>query len=76
MKNIIFYNTCIEYLIKNLYSDVCVFFYTVPPTIWMENQLVGAQIDQSITLECISEAFPKSIDYWTRNKTIIITNGK
>ncbi|VVC44571.1 Immunoglobulin subtype,Immunoglobulin-like domain,Immunoglobulin-like fold,Immunoglobulin subtype [Cinara cedri] len=46
-----------------------------PPTIWVQNQLVGAQMDQSVTLECMSEAFPKSINYWTRNKTILITNG-
>ncbi|KAL0274756.1 UNVERIFIED_CONTAM: hypothetical protein PYX00_002806 [Menopon gallinae] len=38
-----------------------------PPMIWIQNQLVGAQEGQSMTLSCHSEAFPKSINYWTRN---------
>ncbi|XP_050057020.1 lachesin-like isoform X2 [Aphis gossypii] len=46
-----------------------------PPMIWIQNQLVGAQEGQSVTLECTSEAFPKSIDYWTKDKTTIISNG-
>ncbi|XP_028044529.1 lachesin isoform X2 [Monomorium pharaonis] len=45
------------------------------PMIWIPNQLVGAQEDQQITLECNSEAFPKSINYWTRDN-VIITNGE
>ncbi|KAE9528177.1 hypothetical protein AGLY_012599 [Aphis glycines] len=47
----------------------------LPPMIWIQNQLVGAQEGQSVTLECMSEAFPKSIDYWTKDKTTIISNG-
>lgn len=46
--------------------------FTVPPMIWIQNQLVGAAIGQSITLECQSEAFPKSINYWMKNDSIII----
>lgn len=42
--------------------------------IWIQNQLVGAQEGQQMTLECHSEAFPKSINYWTR-ENVIITNG-
>ncbi|KAK6626604.1 hypothetical protein RUM44_009078 [Polyplax serrata] len=38
-----------------------------PPMIWIQNQLVGAQEGQSMTLQCHSEAYPKSINYWTRN---------
>lgn len=44
--------------------------------IWIQNQLVGAQECQSVTLECMSEAYPKSIDYWTKDKITIISNGK
>lgn len=40
--------------------------------IWIQNQLVGAAIGQSITLDCQSEAFPKSINYWMKNDSIII----
>lgn len=42
----------------------------------IQNQLVGAPIGQNITLECISEAFPKSINYWmrsSRNDSIIVS---
>lgn len=48
---------------------------TVPPMIWIQNQLVGVQEGQQMTLECNSEAFPKSINYWTRENNQIITNG-
>ncbi len=40
--------------------------------IWIQNQLVGAAIGQSIQLDCQSEAFPKSINYWMKNDSIII----
>ncbi|XP_068151180.1 uncharacterized protein DIP-theta [Drosophila tropicalis] len=43
-----------------------------PPMIWIQNQLVGAAITQNITLECQSEAYPKSINYWMKNDTIIV----
>lgn len=43
------------------------------------NQLVGAIEGQRITLECYSEAYPKSINYWTRDKgdiVPIVSQGK
>lgn len=41
------------------------------------NQLVGAVEGQRITLECNSEAYPKSINYWTRDKgDTIVHQGK
>uniref|UniRef100_A0A336MRQ9 CSON006134 protein n=1 Tax=Culicoides sonorensis TaxID=179676 RepID=A0A336MRQ9_CULSO len=46
-----------------------------PPMIWIQNQLVGAAFEQVVTLECHSEAYPKSINYWMKNETII-TPGK
>lgn len=50
-------------------------YTTVPPMVWIQNQLVGAAIGQRISLECQSEAFPKSINYWMKNDTII-TQGE
>lgn len=47
----------------------------VPPMLMIMNQLVGSAIGQKITLECQSEAFPKSINYWMKNETII-TRGE
>ncbi|KAK0093383.1 hypothetical protein PV326_013623 [Microctonus aethiopoides] len=44
----------------------------VSPMIWIQNQLVGARVGQSMTLECQSEAYPKSINYWTKDKAEII----
>ncbi|PSN55276.1 Lachesin [Blattella germanica] len=44
----------------------------IPPMIWIQNQLVGAHEGQQMTLECHSEAYPKSINYWTRDKGEII----
>lgn len=52
------------------------FFLTVPPMITIQNQLVGAMLGQSMSLECHSEAYPKSINYWTRDKGDIISHGK
>lgn len=44
--------------------------------IWIQNQLVGAYEGQQITLECHSEAFPKSINYWTDDTGEIIPQSK
>ncbi|XP_023708684.2 opioid-binding protein/cell adhesion molecule homolog isoform X2 [Cryptotermes secundus] len=46
-----------------------------PPMIWIQNQLVGAYEGQQITLDCNSEAYPKSINYWTGEKGEIIAQG-
>lgn len=43
--------------------------------IWVQNQLVGAREGQRLTLECNSEAYPKSINYWTRDKDEIVPQG-
>ncbi|XP_043270161.1 neurotrimin-like isoform X2 [Venturia canescens] len=45
------------------------------PMIWIQNQLVGTELGQPVTLECHSEAFPKSINYWTRDKNDIVAQG-
>lgn len=50
-------------------------FCLVPPMITIQNQLVGAMLGQSMTLDCHSEAYPKSINYWTRDKADIIAQG-
>lgn len=44
--------------------------------IWVQNQLIGAYEGQRMTLECHSEAFPQSINYWTREKGEIVPQGK
>lgn len=54
-------------------------FISVPPMMMIQNQLIGAAIGQNITLECTSEAFPKSINFWMRSSSkndSIISAGK
>ncbi|KAL1508988.1 hypothetical protein ABEB36_003797 [Hypothenemus hampei] len=47
----------------------------VPPSVWIEFQLIGAYKGQKVTLECHSQAFPKSINYWTRDNGDIIPHS-
>ncbi|ODM94538.1 Lachesin, partial [Orchesella cincta] len=47
-----------------------------PPMIWVPNQLVGAMEGDDVTLECHSEAYPKSINYWTKLNGDIIVSGE
>ncbi|CAL7951303.1 unnamed protein product [Xylocopa violacea] len=46
-----------------------------PPMISVQDQLVGAVVGQQLTLQCQSEAYPKSINYWTRDKDEIVPQG-
>lgn len=60
----------------NLKFNRFVIVVSVPPMIWVQNQLVGAHEGQKLTLECYSEAFPKSINYWTRDQDKIVPQGE
>lgn len=44
--------------------------------IWIPNQLVGAEVGGNITLECLSEAYPTSVNFWTKENGDIIANGE
>lgn len=44
--------------------------------IWVQNQLISAYEGQEITLECYTEAFPNSINYWTRDGGKIVAQGE
>ncbi|KAL5279051.1 LSAMP.2 family protein [Megaselia abdita] len=46
-----------------------------PPMIAVQNQLIGAVEGRSVVLECQSEAYPKSINYWTRERGEIVPPG-
>jgi len=43
--------------------------------IHISNQLVGAMIGKTLILECESEAYPKSINFWMKGEHIV-TTGK
>lgn len=45
------------------------------PHTWIPNQLVGGYVGGEVELECNTEAFPKSINYWTTAEGDMITSG-
>ncbi|GFY43233.1 triple functional domain protein [Trichonephila inaurata madagascariensis] len=38
----------------------------VPPMIWIPHQLIFATTGDTVSLDCYTEAFPMSINYWTK----------
>ncbi|XP_042218246.1 neurotrimin-like [Homarus americanus] len=46
-----------------------------PPMVWVPQQLEGAYPNQELTIECHTEAFPKSINYWTNPNGDMIVAG-
>ncbi|XP_076172644.1 neurotrimin isoform X2 [Ptiloglossa arizonensis] len=46
-----------------------------PPMLSIPNQLEGAYIGQDVTLECHTEAYPNSINYWTTEHGDMIISG-
>lgn len=47
-----------------------------PPMLSIPNQLEGAYIGQDVALECHTEAYPSSINYWTTEKGDMIVSGE
>ena len=43
---------------------------------WIPSQLEGAYRGQDVTLECHSEAFPKSINYWIKEDGAMLISSK
>ena len=43
---------------------------------WIPSQLEGAYIGKDVTLECHSEAFPKSINYWVKEDGAMLISSK
>ncbi|XP_071749455.1 neurotrimin isoform X2 [Lepeophtheirus salmonis] len=46
-----------------------------PPMFWIPSQLEGAYVGQDATLECHSEAYPNSINYWVKNDGTMLISG-
>lgn len=40
------------------------------------NQLEGAYVGQNVTLECQTEAYPVSINFWTTDRGDMIISGE
>nr|CAD7431587.1 unnamed protein product [Timema monikensis] len=47
-----------------------------PPMLSIPNQLEGAYIGQDVSLECHTEAYPTSINYWTTERGDMIVSGE
>ena len=43
--------------------------------IWIPNQLIGASIGSEVTLDCNTEAFPLSLNYWTKDDNYMIVSS-
>lgn len=50
-------------------------YFTVPPMLSIPNQLEGAYVGQDVILECHTEAYPASINYWTTERGDMIISG-
>ncbi|XP_042228268.1 lachesin-like isoform X2 [Homarus americanus] len=48
----------------------------IPPMTGVPQQLEGAYVGQDLTIECHTEAYPKSINYWTNANGDMIVSGK
>nr|XP_045595287.1 lachesin-like [Procambarus clarkii] len=46
------------------------------PMAWVPHQLEGAYVGQDLTIECQTEAFPRSINYWTDTSGNMIVAGE
>ncbi|RWS25979.1 lachesin-like protein [Leptotrombidium deliense] len=55
-------------LTRDLYSE------TVPPAVWIPNQLIASSMRQQVTLTCHIDAFPSSVNYWIKDSADIITD--
>lgn len=47
----------------------------VPPMLTIPNQLEAAYVGQDVALECHTEAYPTSINYWTTERGDMIVSG-
>ncbi|XP_022245799.1 lachesin-like isoform X2 [Limulus polyphemus] len=47
-----------------------------PPVLWVPNQLVGAHVGEIASLDCHSEAYPVSINFWKKTGSEVILSNK
>ena len=58
----------------NSHYNIC--WFLVPPMFWIPSQLEGAYVGQDVTIECHSEAFPHSINYWVKKDGVMLISSK
>ncbi|XP_034189102.1 lachesin [Osmia lignaria lignaria] len=47
-----------------------------PPSAKVPNQLLGSPLDTDVSLICLIEAYPKTINLWTRKEQVIMSGGR
>ncbi|KOC59299.1 Lachesin [Habropoda laboriosa] len=47
-----------------------------PPSAKVSNQLLGSPLDTDVSLVCLIEAYPKTINLWTRKEQVIMSGGR
>lgn len=55
------------FLVKHKITPTLFHFLTVPPTIHVRHQSYLIGLGQKVTLECITESYPSSFNYWLHN---------
>ncbi|TRY76709.1 hypothetical protein TCAL_07594 [Tigriopus californicus] len=43
------------------------------PTLWISHQRVGAQVGSTAVLECLTAAYPPSLNFWSKDGSDVIT---
>lgn len=61
---------------NRIVTNIVLCSVSVPPMLSIPNQLEGAYIGQDVTLECHTEAYPSSINYWTTDRGDMIISGE
>lgn len=56
--------------------SLLLYYVSVPPMIWVPNQLVGAPVGTDVTVDCQIEAYPRAISYWMFESSIILESKK
>lgn len=57
-------------------SNVALAFFAVPPQLRIPHQLVSVPLGFNVTLECFTEAYPTSLNYWSRDDTQMLHDSK
>jgi len=56
--------------IQLLFYFINIFSFSVSPTLLVPNQLVGAPLGTDVTIDCLTEAYPRPISFWSYQETI------
>ncbi|KAK1117899.1 hypothetical protein K0M31_015570 [Melipona bicolor] len=61
---------------KLFVEDLCWPWVVVPPSVKVPNQLLSSPLDTDVSLICLIEAYPKTINLWTRKEQVIMSGGR